>query len=234
MSNNLADIIAKGLGRLTKIAEKEKAVREGKPLRIATALKKAAATQKSLENMRAKYIKSIVEGRDEVLSKELPIAEVRDGQIVNAKGIEQFRAILNDGWKKRAILSFEILILDIKEYLAENDIDNVCLANEAFEDFNEGLQEYMQEVIAKSQEINKDDIKGLWNTCLDIGKVKTLTRTSTVCDAIDVFKYTAMRTINAANTPDEVNGAVDTFIREVSILAERWGIKFDVNEIHNA
>lgn len=220
-AKSISDILNKGLARLAKIDAQKAAAISGKPIRIAGAVKSLQQIQKSAEKARERYVASILEGRNDVIYKDIPLAAIRDGQKIAEKAISQQQNILENGWKRTVLLNFELTVEQIKANIADSDVINVANANEALQDFMDGLNEYTKDTIAKGQEIQRDAIMRLWQTCISDEYVKILTRTSTPFDAIDVFKYDALRAINAAKTADEANLAIEKFEKEVNIWLEK-------------
>lgn len=220
--------LEKQMARLLAITEKMEAVKSGKPLRLKTAVNNLERNQRALEKSREAYIKEVLTTRNDILGKEFPMEEISIGRNVAEKVIEESRKMFSDGWKRKMLLSFELMICEIKEVLADSNIDDVVAAAEGYDDFIEGLKEYTAQTIAQGAEVDAAKVKHLWEVCMPAKNVKVLSRASTPFMALDIFRNDAVRSINSADTPEKAQVAIDRFINEVNLRCESWGINFKV------
>jgi len=224
----LAQTLEKKMARLSAITEKMEAVKSGKPLRLKTAVNNLERNQRALERSRVSYIKEILTTRNEVLGKEIPMDEIAEGRKIAEKVIEESRTIFTDGWKRKALLSFELLICEIKEMVADVNVDLVIQACEDYDDFLEGLKEYTAATIAQGLPIDVEKIKDLWAIEMPEKNVKALSRTSTPFGAIDVFRYDAVRGINSSDSPEKAQEVVNEFVKQVNLRFQSWGLPFQI------
>jgi hypothetical protein len=225
---SLTDILNKGMAKLNKIANQVQAVKEGKPLRIKSAMTSLERIQKAATKTREGYIQELIKSRDEILGKDISIDSIKDGRGIANKAVEQGHKIIHEGWKPKALLKFELFILDLKEEVAEYDVPNLIDAAESFEDFLAGIQEYMVGVVAATGKVEAEKVKHLWGICMPEDKVRALSRASTPYDAIDVFRYDAVRELNKAQTPEEAQKVIDEFIRQINLRFKTWGMEFQI------
>lgn len=230
---SISDILNKGMARLSALAEKKQAVKEGKPLRLKTAVNNLERTQRALEKGREQYLKAIIENRDEILGKDIPATQVKEGRLIADKYTKEAREILNAGWKRKAILEFELLVCEIKEMVVEADIDTVIYAAECYDDFVEGLKDYTLEIVTQGAKIDPEKVKHLWNICMPEKNVKALSRSSTPFSAIDVFRYDAVRALNEATEPEQIQPIINKFVNEINTRFKTWGLDFQVPANHN-
>jgi len=224
----LSEMLEKKMARLSAISEKMEAVKSGKPLRLKTAVNNLERNQRALEKSRENYIKEVLTTRNDVLGKSIPMEEIAIGRGIAEKVIEESRAIFTDGWKRKALLSFELLVCEIKEAVADANVDTVIQASEDYDDFIEGLKEYTAATIAQGVPIDAEKIKDLWAIEMPEKNIKALSRASTPFSAIDVFRYDAVRGINASDTPEKAQEFVNEFIRQSNLRFQSWGLDFQI------
>lgn len=224
----LSEILDKKMARLSAIADKMEAVKSGKPLRLKTAVNALERNQKALEKSREAYIKEVLNTRNDVLGKSIPMDEISNGRQIAEQVIQESRDIFTNGWKRKALLSFELLVCEIKEMVADANVDAVIQACEDYDAFIEGLKEYTAATISQGVPLDPEKIKDLWAIEMPEKNIKTLSRASTPFTAIDIFRYDAVRAINSADTAEKAQEAVNKFVKEVNIRFQTWGLPFQI------
>lgn len=229
-TKTLSEIINKGFARLTKIAETAKKVREGKPISVKSGVSALQKIQRDAEKTREAYIKDVMENRTKVLG-EVNMPAIKAGRTLADRGITEAHEIVNKGWKRKALLTFELLVCEIKEQVAEIDVVDVINAAEDFDDFGEWVNEYTLETLASMKEIDAAKIKAMWERAMPEKNVKVLSRASTPYGAIDIFRMDAVRSLNECKSAEEVTPIINKFIGEVNTRFKNWGVDFKVDEV---
>ncbi len=224
----LQEILDKKMAKLAAIANKVEAVKSGKPIKINSILNNLERNARAMERTREAYIKEVLNTRNDILGSEIPMEEISIGRTIADKAIEEATEIFSTGWKRKALLSFELLICEIKESVSEVNAEPVIQACQDYDDFIEGLREYTAATIAQGVPVDVEKIKDLWAIEMPEKNIKALSRASTPFTAIDVFRRDALVGINSADTAEKAQEFVNIFIKEVNLRFQSWGLDFQI------
>jgi cell division septum initiation protein DivIVA len=229
---SLEAILAKNAEKMRKLEEREQNIKDGKKSATGfkTVINAAQAAEKAQQKAREAFVKDALEKRDLILGSEIPFNRILECLHVSRKAYEEAGAILQAAKldKEGYSLRLNLYVHNLKQSIAEYDIDNVAAAVDNFEAFNEDIRKYILELLQEVKEIDPAKVKELWGDNITPTNLDVLTRGTTIYWSIDWHKKNCLEKIKTANSVEEINAADTAFNEGLVALFNKYNIPLEI------
>jgi len=189
---------------------------------LRSAVKEIAAADKRAVRLRKAVAKETMESLTAILADKTDMVRIRKNAHVQARGIVQTQEVLSrDIFMEMNLLDIQRFALIIEGNVSDIDVDNLCDANKALEEFDIAVNEYIMQALHASEEADGDKIGDMWDNIVGEKHTAVLMRATTSLESV--------RMHIAQVTEAVKNGECSDWQDELSVRLIRLFAKYNID-----